>query len=72
MYVGNLVIAQPDKPKIKDDPNGRAIYEYNLLKNHITGKIPDNIRQKELAFAKTLNRTKGFKAGNWSHRGPFN
>jgi len=69
LYISNLTLAQPI---IKDDPTGRAIYEYNLLKSHITGKVPVNIRQKELNFAKTLKSTKSFKAGDWGHRGPFN
>lgn len=72
LYISNITLAQPDKPKVKDDPIGRAIYEYEILKNPVTGKIPDNVRQKELGFAKTLKSKKSFKAGDWSHRGPFN
>lgn len=32
----------------------RLKYEFEILKNPLTGEIPRNIRQKELAFAKTL------------------
>ncbi|MGB1218258.1 MAG: hypothetical protein ACPG4W_00620 [Flavobacteriales bacterium] len=40
------------------------------LANPQTGEIPNNIRQKELAFAKTLPKSSA--AVEFSHRGPFN
>ncbi len=69
-----------------DDPNARAHYDWLRLHDPTTGLIPDNIREKELQFAKTLPTkealAKAFigKSGNaaqaqtavWSPRGPYN
>ena len=38
-------------------PDGRGEYEYDRLKDPVTGKIPDNIRVRELAFASTVPKT---------------
>ena len=40
----------------------RVDWEIQRLADPITGKIPNNIRQKELLFSKN----------NWEHRGPYN
>jgi len=62
------------KPKIKDDPKGREIYEIKRLVNPVTGKIPDDIRKSELKFAKTIpaEKLKSINATDWINRGPFN
>lgn len=68
-------IAQNEKPKVKDDPNGRILFEQNLLKNPNTGKIPKNIREKELNYvlsSKSGLQNKAAKATTWNKRGPFN
>lgn len=65
--------------------NERAAYEFNLLKNPNTGKIPENIRTKELTYVySTPSLKKINKSGNkgknkqatqsftWNRRGPFN
>jgi len=59
---------------------GRAEYEYLRLRSPKMGKIPVNIRSKELAFAKSLparsvlqkNRLDKLNAAKWQQRGPFN
>jgi len=65
----------------RDDANARANYEFNLLKNPYTGKIPDNIRNKELEFSKNiplkktsrfLNKKAGANTFEWKNRGPYN
>ena len=38
----------------QDDPNARFRYEDMRLRNPETGKIPEIIREKELAYASTL------------------
>jgi hypothetical protein len=64
-----------------DDPMGRIEYENRMLQDPATGRIPDNIHQKELAFAKTLpvkaegsSLAKGNNVNSltWSQRGPIN
>ena len=62
------------KPIVKDDPINRVIYETRRLVNPLTGEIPDNIRAKELSFAKQIpkNNLKSGNAVTWTHRGPFN
>ncbi|GAA4306771.1 FlgD immunoglobulin-like domain containing protein [Nibribacter koreensis] len=66
----------------KEDPNARANYEFERLKDPYTGRIPENIRERELAFslriptAEQIMRQKSpytkLASANWSRRGPFN
>ena len=72
---------------MEDDAEARYQYELMMLRDPATGKIPNNIRAKELAFAKTLPRQEGssffFDGGKsaaerttssvvWQPRGPWN
>ena len=55
----------------------RMLFENRRLADPATGKIPLDIRQKELAFAQTLpkafsNSDIALKGTPWVHRGPFN
>ena len=62
----------------EEDPNARANYELMRLRDPATGRIPENIRAKELAFAKTLPKDDDFISANgksplnWTARGPWN
>lgn len=62
----------------EDDPQERMRWELKRLADPATGRIPDNIRQKELAFAATLpNDAQGNAFGeraalNFASRGPWN
>ena len=64
----------------EEDENARANYELMLLRDPATGKIPDGIRQKELAFAATLPHMDANTAqyynkstlATWQARGPWN
>ena len=68
----------------KEDPEARAEYEWMRLRDPATGKIPKNIRKKELMYAASLptkeSRTVLEKNNNalssqvlkWDRRGPFN
>ena len=58
-------------------PQEREAYELNKLINPQTGKIPDNIRHKELKFARKVSRKtrklqRAEKNNTFTHRGPFN
>ena len=61
-----------------DDSRKRTEWEFERLKDPATGKIPDNIREKELAFAATIpgdasyGQLKSANAIGWTSRGPFN
>ncbi|HRP02908.1 MAG TPA: T9SS type A sorting domain-containing protein [Candidatus Kapabacteria bacterium] len=53
-------------------------YQYERLRDPNTGKIPDNIRSKELNFIKNTFNLSSSKVGNkflssseWTNRGPF-
>ena len=62
-------------PHIKDDPAKRVEFEIRKLRNPLTGRIPENIRTKELAFASeqpSKERHREHEAISWTHRGPFN
>ncbi|TDI92930.1 MAG: T9SS type A sorting domain-containing protein [Caldithrix sp.] len=68
----------------KEDPEARARFEFRRLRNPQTGKIPRNIRTKELEFAKSLPTREAFdsikndrnrvlfKNPAWTSRGPVN
>jgi hypothetical protein len=61
----------------KDDPLARIEHERKMLADPQTGKIPENIREKELEFASTLPTVESvaLNKGNiatWSMRGPIN
>lgn len=61
-------------PKIKDDPRERMAFEYLKTKNPTSGKVPENIRAKEIEFSSNLlQKARTLGASNtWTHRGPFN
>jgi len=50
----------------------RRAYEYERLKDPVSGKIPDDIRRKELAFAARLPQKASTRGVEWVKRGPFN
>lgn len=64
----------------EEDANARLNYELMRLQDPATGKIPANIREKELAFAATLPHTaignpayySKSTAATWQSRGPWN
>ncbi len=84
----SIAFSQNIDEKDNDDPYARIEYERRMLADPITGKIPENIRAKELKFAKTLptieSRIKALKKNNsstsnnneqsldWVSRGPRN
>jgi hypothetical protein len=59
-----------------DDPRGRSMWELKRQADPATGKIPEQIREKELMFAKTLPSDNQFEGRaeniNWHSRGPWN
>lgn len=67
-------------PANKEDAQRRADYEFLRLRNPLTGELPKNMRQRELAFARTLptrdallaKGQSGVLAANWQFRGPIN
>lgn len=59
-----------------DGPSERLLWEYNRLIDPATKKIPDNIREKELSFAASINinlsKTNALESLIWQQRGPIN
>ncbi|MBT5614655.1 MAG: T9SS type A sorting domain-containing protein [Flavobacteriales bacterium] len=55
-----------------DNPAERVVWERIRLADPNTGEIPNNIRQKEIIFAKTLPKSTSFNKASWLHRGPYN
>lgn len=61
-----------------EDAFERMTYEWMMLRDPATGRIPEHIREKELAYAVTLphdmNNPQAKSAGvaTWSSRGPWN
>ena len=65
--------ATPNGIGTKADPIARIRYETMRLVDPATGKVPANIRSKELEFAKSLpKKSEGTRGSNWTHRGPGN
>ncbi|RDC66346.1 FlgD immunoglobulin-like domain containing protein [Adhaeribacter pallidiroseus] len=68
----------------EEDPDARARYEFERLRNPFTNQIPENIRAKELSFsaklprnaallrAKNVNPAARTLIADWNQRGPFN
>lgn len=62
----------------KENPQKRFEYEYRMLKSPISGKIPEEIRRKEIEFVKTIpskriqSLTKTEIDFNFTSRGPIN
>ena len=58
----------------EDNPEARAEWEFKKLRDPVTNKIPENIRQKELEFASKLPKRTGDDANAlvWNERGPNN
>ncbi len=55
-----------------DNPAERLVYENRRFKDPNTGRVPSDMRRKELMFAKTLPISESLSKSNWSHRGPYN
>jgi photosystem II stability/assembly factor-like uncharacterized protein len=74
ILAGGVSLFAQTKPIVKDDPVGREAYEIKRLVDPATGKVPENIRQRELEFAKDLpvGNLKSINALGWINRGPFN
>ena len=85
--LGYMAYTQPSKNKregqsastagMEVDAQNRMKWELKRLADPLTGKIPDNIRQKELAFAATLpNDAQGLSSDRSAltivNRGPWN
>jgi len=64
----------------KDNPQARADYEFQMVRNPKTGKVPNEIRRKEVEFVKTLpsrkvnflNKNSGIQVLDFQSRGPIN
>ena len=69
---------KPSSEGMEDDENSRMAWEIKRLADPATGKIPDNIRNLELAFAATLPKAEegnGIDRSNpavFVNRGPYN
>lgn len=74
ILMGGFSLSAQTKPRVKDDPINRVIYETKRLVDPVTGRIPEDIRQRELAFARGLPHgdLKSLNATGWINRGPFN
>jgi hypothetical protein len=75
------VAGNDSKPTaVADNAQLRRLYEIELMQDPSTGKIPEGIREKELAFAERIRKSQGNIAGraandvieDWRARGPFN
>ena len=51
-----------------DNPAERVVWERIRLADPNTGEILNNIRQKEMIFAKTLPKSTAMNKANWVHR----
>ncbi len=76
----HLFLGDADALGTDDDAEARAKYEWTLLHDPATGRIPDHIRAKELAFAATLPNDGNLAYAKstatsylaWQQRGPWN
>ena len=71
-----------DVSPVPDNPASRVHHELKLTANPATGKLPQNIRARELQFSASIPtiaerggetmKTSGVAAQTWMPRGPFN
>lgn len=67
----NIKIVAAGKGNVADI-NARMEWQLTRLKDPETGRIPEGIRAKEMAFAKNIPIGKNLKNIDWIARGPFN
>lgn len=74
-------ISKPNKSAIVkeetgalDNPGARSMWEYQRLRDPSTGRIPSDIRSKELGFVSNLPKDIHYKLKSvvWTNRGPYN
>ena len=58
--------------KPSESPDARKIWDSQRLTDPSTGKLPNNIHSKEIAFTQTLPNDIGSNMLNWIKEGPFN
>ncbi|MFC1556262.1 hypothetical protein ACFL67_04180, partial [candidate division KSB1 bacterium] len=77
----NSLLKCPVSHEEYENPDARALWEFNRLRDPVTDEVPAGIRERELAYARTLPKrpetsfslAKGEAAiGTWSGRGPYN
>ncbi len=71
-FFASAVSLVGQKRPIKDDPRARSSFELLKYKDPATGRIPANIRSRELDFASGMRARTGDASTVWEHRGPFN
>jgi photosystem II stability/assembly factor-like uncharacterized protein len=80
MYDKEVAGTDAQPTRVADDAQLRRLYELELLRDPATGKIPEGILEKELAFARKMAenldnqsaRTRSAVIDDWRARGPFN
>ena len=67
---GGTPMAEGDE----EDTQARLEYEMAKIVDPATGKVPENMRMRELAYAQTLpqNPNSASRAFNWTNIGPYN
>ncbi len=82
IYDNNAQVGSETKPQpVGDKASDRNEYEFNMVKNPYTGKIPERIKMLEDEFSKTIQESdelkklvnkKGRRYYYWKSRGPYN
>jgi len=70
-----VTLKQESSVGTKDNPNARRDYEFNMLRDPVTNKIPANIYNLEQEFADNLPKVTDLDNANslvWAERGPNN
>ena len=78
IYDSRTGVSEKEPKAVRDRALDRIQYEYEMLKNPYTGKIPEDILEKEVSFSKGIpvaaQKTGSLQGrfSNWTSRGPFN
>jgi Secretion system C-terminal sorting domain len=80
VYDKEVAVNDGKPTAVADNALLRRLYEIELMQDPATGKIPEGIREKELAFAERIRKSQGSISGrvandvieDWRARGPFN
>lgn len=75
----STIIIEETSLGTKEDPEARQRFEWMMLRDPATGQIPEDIKRKEMEFARSLPTREQLTALNkagtlasWTSRGPWN
>ena len=68
-----VAVEEPFAPDGEGEHGEKVLYEFNRMKNPMTGEVPKHIQEKALLFASSLpKKDESSRSLTWLGRGPYN